>query len=322
MDLPNIIPKERFGRKLVICMSMSIEPGTKNACISNLISGYACNHITDEFFVRNRIIAEANLTEKQDPFSPGSEYDDADFYDITLADLRHGYELFSERSNIFDSHKSNPYFIRKEGEWAKCVKISCNGENELKGQRFCDVDVSVKEHSIFRGSRGNDGVSRISTHIGFPLLTKKLEPESSWRDLITPKNAHTIFQNWVAACLMVEMNPKNAKTWGQPDLKAWGAAPSVLVVRENCKDFTSKQIEAFHEFCKSEVAGQAYEARRKDQESRELVIRRYLHGDLFDKFFIKFKEKKIKEGDLSWTDAVNPQGEYLGSLLSSMESVD
>jgi hypothetical protein len=155
----------------------------------------------------------------------------------------------------------------------------------------------------------------------FPLLTKKLEPDSSGRDMITPKNAPKVFQNWAAACLMVEMDPKNVKTWGQCDLKAWGAAPSVLVVREDCKDITSKQIEAFHEFCKSEVAGQAYEARKKDQESRELMIRRYLLGNMFDKFFTKFKEQKLRAGDASWTGAVNPQGEYLGSLLSSMESV-
>jgi hypothetical protein len=81
MECPMINPHERFGREFVICMSISLEPGTKNACMRNLTSGYAANYITDECFVRNRIIAGARIKEKQDPFNPGSEYDEAEFYD-------------------------------------------------------------------------------------------------------------------------------------------------------------------------------------------------------------------------------------------------
>ena len=51
-------------------------------------------------------------------------------------------------------------------------------------------------------------------------------------------------------------------------------------------------------------------------------VGRYLLGDMFDKFFTKFRLQKLIEGDLSWNDAVNPQGNYLATLLSSMESVD
>ena len=44
--------------------------------------------------------------------------------------------------------------------------------------------------------------------------------------------------------------------------------------------------------------------------SKELRVGRYLLGDMFDKFFTKFRLQKLIKGDLSWTDAVNPQGDY------------
>jgi hypothetical protein len=108
-------------------MSMSIEPRTKHACISNLISGYACNHMTDEFFVRNRIIAGANLEENQDPFSPGSEYDDADFDDITLADLRHGYELFQSAATSLILIRQNPISFGRRVSESSVLKSAATG---------------------------------------------------------------------------------------------------------------------------------------------------------------------------------------------------
>ena len=44
--------------------------------------------------------------------------------------------------------------------------------------------------------------------------------------------------------------------------------------------------------------------------SKELRVGRYLLGDMFDKFFTKFRLQRLIKGDLSWTDAVNPQGDY------------
>jgi MYND finger len=116
MDLPQVDPQERFGRKFVICMSDSTAPAPKNVCIAKLISGYECNSVLGDLFSRNYIIAEAYLTEKQDPFNPSSEYSEAVFYHITLADLRHAFKKFSKSSNIFDSDKTNSYYVRKEAE--------------------------------------------------------------------------------------------------------------------------------------------------------------------------------------------------------------
>jgi hypothetical protein len=116
MVLPQVDPQERFGRKFVICMSDSTAPAPKNVCIAKLISGYECNSVLGDLFSRNYIIAEAYLTEKQDPFNPSSEYSEAVFYHITLADLRHAFKKFSKSSNIFDSDKTNSYYVRKEAE--------------------------------------------------------------------------------------------------------------------------------------------------------------------------------------------------------------
>jgi hypothetical protein len=139
---------------------------------------------------------------------------------------------------------------------------------------------------------------------------------------ITQNNAHIVFRNRVAGCIMREMDTKTEKAWGEPDLNVWGRISSVLLVREDRKDITSQRIEAFYEFCRSEVAPPACKASKMAQATKELILRKYLRGDMFHKFFTKFKEQKLRAGDLSWTDASNPQGEYLGSLLSSMESVD
>jgi hypothetical protein len=121
---------------------------------------------------------------------------------------------------------------------------------------------------------------------------------------------------------MREMDTKTEKAWGEPDLNVWGRVSSVLLVREDREGITSQQIEAFYEFCRSEVAPPAYKASKMAQATKELMLRKYLRGDMFDKFFTKFKEHKLRAGDLSWTDAGNPQGEYLAALLGSMESVD
>jgi hypothetical protein len=130
-------------------MGTGITP--KNAWTSNLLSGFSCNHFTsDSFFLGNRIIAGALITSKQDPFNLGSVYYEIEFYDVTLAELWHGYEIASQTSNTFDSDKQNPYYIRREEEWIKGVKICCDGEMELEEKRrFLDIDVKILAHSIF-----------------------------------------------------------------------------------------------------------------------------------------------------------------------------
>jgi hypothetical protein len=60
--------------------------------------------------------------------------------------------------------------------------------------------------------------------------------------------------NLEAAYFMVDIRTENDKTFGYPDLSLCGRSPSVLFVREDWKNITSQQIEAFYVFCRSEVA--------------------------------------------------------------------
>jgi hypothetical protein len=90
-------------------------------------------------------------------------------------------------------------------------------------------------------------------------------------------------------------------------LEAWGSTFAVLIVREDVKNITRQQIEVFYEFSRSEVTRAARMTRKHSQALKGLMRRRYLLGDMFDKFFTEFRLQKLDEGDLSWADAVNPQ---------------
>jgi len=119
-----------------------IEGKTENSCLRHLNRGYADNNTTTFCGKGNRLVMGGTLMQKDDPFHPGKTYAETFFKDATLADLRHAFDGITLPNNIFESDQANPYYIRKDSEWVKGVKVSCDGEMRLTGkQRFSDVDV-------------------------------------------------------------------------------------------------------------------------------------------------------------------------------------
>jgi hypothetical protein len=117
MDYPFFDYQERLGRKFAVCLSDSVDPGTNNACKTNLKSGYVFKETVHGLHRGCHITAGVSLKGEDGSCNPGSNFADEEIYDVTLADLRHAFDWGFYGCSIFDSDTINRYYIQKKYEW-------------------------------------------------------------------------------------------------------------------------------------------------------------------------------------------------------------
>jgi len=83
---------------------------------------------------------------------------------------------------------------------------------------------------------------------------------------------------------------------------------SVLVYRKDGKDITSRQVEALVCYCKYELfaAMKPLASTVYDEGDRQEFIEENICRAEFEKFFARYKQKKIAEGDQTWKVEVSP----------------
>jgi hypothetical protein len=334
MKFPRAMNHTRNGQDLDIYMGESCfgeDPITQSLLTLNAgyrSSEYGSLHPTP--WAGNLIVF--NMTKELLQHPKYGEHDKELHNDATLSDLRYAFDYLTRNNYIFEATQPNPYVIRKEGRWFKAVKVSCSGDMVFEGKKkYVEVAIS-RYHPIF--TQGNDGKSSISTHLGFPLLVKKICPNPNWVDRMNklPKESRFSPYENPEMCIMINVEVQS-KHWRCLE-EQWdkGLDPTVLVARQDMKDLTTHQVEALVHYSREVLedemghvslremeqdpnAEDAYysdydeadiEAHIPSQKVRKEFLEEYLLSNKFAEFFEEFKQTKLAGGDMTWADATFP----------------
>jgi hypothetical protein len=199
------------------------------------------------------------------------------------------------------------------------VEITCRGDQHfLKVKEFLSFDVP-DVHPIFHeraeGGPEEPQPTPVSKHMGLELLVRKVPPYAGWgRQVLKNYFGFPPYQNVNARYLNLKADPTSSD-WGCTDEEIWGLSTGrVLVVRRDKLDITPHQVKALVHYCRYNIS-LAIEKQRRELRGknggvvaaeRTKLIRDLMCRDRFEKFFEDFKDKKVKEGDASWTGEVSP----------------
>ena len=153
------------------------------------------------------------------------------YTDIDMQDYRDIVDFFIANANHGKLGQDRDTKLRG-------VKIHCKGDQRTFGTDvYSAVDVP-KDHPIFY-----DPIAPISQLVGMPIHTRKYPPDKHWKDgLFAPT------ENVPATLLHYVADPSNTG-WGCTPLSWQNDVGSVLVVRSDGQDVTTRQVEALSRFC-------------------------------------------------------------------------
>ncbi|CAG8951663.1 hypothetical protein HYFRA_00005463 [Hymenoscyphus fraxineus] len=179
------------------------------------------------------------------------------------------------------------------------VNITCLGDQEhLKKAAFVKQRVCSARHPIFR----HTVPTAVSVHMGLPLLVRK----HGFFGQGWPSAVPGPYVNQPAVFLNRAANPSN-DDFGWADMAEWDViVGTVLVVRQDKKPITPQQVEAFCLFCCEYWGDHIEETYARTKRARETFLKNRICREKFEEFFEQLKQKKIKEGDSAWADAVSP----------------
>ena len=202
----------------------------------------------------------------------GLGIDPLHYMDIDMQDYRDVVDYLFSCANVSVQHRIT-----------KCrgVKIHCIGDQRTFGTGvYSAVDVP-KDHPIFYGP-----IAQISQLVGMPIHTRKYPPDKLWKDSkIVPT-----FQNVPATSLHLVADPI-MDAWGRAPMSWQNDVGSVLVVRSDGQDVTTKQVEALSRFCQFKMQPLFENALGGGlvEMSREEVMR-YLTPSVFEEYMGKMEE--------------------------------
>ncbi|KAH7386477.1 hypothetical protein BKA64DRAFT_646032 [Cadophora sp. MPI-SDFR-AT-0126] len=222
------------------------------------------------------------------------------------------FELEVTNANLFRS-VLNRY---SGGTAAKGVEISCKGDMMVLGFRKYRVSDVAVNHPIWDTFHIPSEPTAASRMIQVPLRIRRIYPDRRFAG-----KGFDMMDNEEARYLDIvtdEVDP----CWGMPDSgytdefgtgKMFGR---VLVVRQDSKDVTPKQVQAVVKFFSQEVSHKI-NMEGKDRLSKlsveeALIERRKIMAEvisraIFEIFFESFKIDKINGGDTSWVNETVPE---------------
>ena len=170
----------------------------------------------------------------------------------------------------------------------KGVKITCHGDQMLHHYApWHAVDIP-RDHQIFQSPQ----VNQISTLLGIPILTRKCPPERAWKEI---KLYTDPYENVQATFLHLDTDPKSPR-WGWAPPQWQNKAGSVIVVRQDGKDITPRQVEVLCDFCYRRL--QSLFESSLETGDKERVLKN-LTKEAFAAFFEQYKNELVQL-DPSW----------------------
>ncbi|KAJ5035041.1 uncharacterized protein L3040_008303 [Drepanopeziza brunnea f. sp. 'multigermtubi'] len=323
-----------------------------NKLIRALIRGYhhyLCNEVTQDVIRTSGPLVILKLDPRhpcrdgvvENPGSDGLVKDlkQTGYMDITLADVRLVLEYYASKSKTFESDFPNRFIIRDPSKgWVEGVKISCEGDmTSLACQKYRDVWArpSTPEEddlALINAKMGNPRpelpkVCSISQHMGFTLVVQDTEME------LSVKPGPIAFANVEVQAMMTNADPaSDGASWGSNDTEMLqlGLAPTVLVMRQDGKAISAKQVEIFVSYCKDVLRPKMRKhPKEKDNNNkdtsatytaadqsviatgeeswRKKFIKDYMKSSKFEAFIKVFKAEKLAAGDTTWVDVVSPR---------------
>ena len=120
------------------------------------------------------------------------------------------------------------------------VKINCQGDQRTFGcEKFSAVDVPVG-HPVFYGP-----IAQISKLVGMPVHTWKYPAPHCWKNNLDDKP----YENVPATLLHQNTDDISSESWGWAPMQWQNTVGTVLVVRSDGQDVTTRQVEALCHFC-------------------------------------------------------------------------
>ena len=203
----------------------------------------------------------------------GLGMDPLHYIDINMQDYRDVVDYFITYANesVQDGELGGDRNSKLRG-----VKIHCKGDQRAFGTEvYSAVDVP-KDHPIF-----HDPIAPISQLVGMPIHTRKYPPDKLWKDS---------YMNVPATFLHLVADPSN-NGWGWAPMMWQNNVGSVLVVRSDGQDVTTRQVEALSRFCQfkmqplfeNALGGGLVEMTREE-------VMRYLTPSVFEEFMENMEE--------------------------------
>lgn len=221
------------------------------------------------------------------------------FSDVTLGDFRQILDYFryyhTDRVREVDSN-----YTRDQGRAVMGVRISCDGERQLRGaELFVPVEVphlhDILEHGENGWMFGEGGISPISKLVGLPLRAKRIPHEwNEWADL-DEDELPAPYRNDAAWKLFLEPEPKSGG-FGFVQ-KAWnimGRISNVLLVRDDEEDLDVADVAALHGFIEEKLWPMFSQTYDQDQAAQQKV-RDYISRSNFLRFKGDFERRKTEE---------------------------
>ncbi|CZR69911.1 uncharacterized protein PAC_19811 [Phialocephala subalpina] len=208
-----------------------------NECLAFLNEGYTDidqpHRMDDQSRSRGDIIVAKFCVVRKIQYPTLHTRDAITYANVTLADLRVGFNTLTRNNNHFDSPSPNPYFLRDPFPWMKAVKV-----REKKGHEnsYHLVEV-IRAFNIFDDNSAADPISR---HWSSAVSVKQIpvggsKPMSSGNEYIvsrkdgedvTPKQIEDLFKGSYTADILdkdqrgVAHFRKNFLAMVFPDLEA------------------------------------------------------------------------------------------------------
>lgn len=127
------------------------------------------------------------------------------------------------------------------GSKAKWGRINCEGDQRFGVEKYAAVAVP-RNHMVLLANTGPVEISRL---IGCPLLVRKYPSDRRWIDDVSGYSNQSV--------IFVQMNtdPRSQHWgWAPPE---WDGPRSVLMVHQDGKDISPKQVEALSDFAQSRL---------------------------------------------------------------------
>ncbi len=168
----------RNGHDLYAMISDMWIGGEKNLCFETLNQGYGCCDRGDErrmttFACGGNIVITRHLE------APNRWEDTALYQDITLADLRYGFDYYARRNIIFESSRRNPIYIHEPARWVRGVKSSNRGDIKFIGKKKYREVAIRRDLAMFE--KDKSGICSASKYLGFPLICQSMGIDPAWR---------------------------------------------------------------------------------------------------------------------------------------------
>jgi MYND finger len=234
---------------------------------------------------------------------PTTNIDPGVFEDVTLGDLRSAVDYFSRYRD--ESVEDLEAFHDMTEPIVKGVRISCDSDRRISGaDEYTPIGVRADHIMFFAGDR-----PRMPELMQIPILVYLIEPDrlqevEAWaEDDTRPSYATTS-----VTFLFLDANPKST-SWGWAPFKWQENFGTVIVVREDRKKITPRQVEALCCYCHYKMQPlfqDSYGGGLVERTKAEVLS--HLTKAKFADFFEEHRANKLDDDPL-WAEEKSPYEE-------------